>query len=131
MALKGTLKDFSVADIFQLIGHQTKSGSLYVRKKDKEAHIVFDEGKVVLGTFRKSNESLLLGTMLLRAGVISSEQLQSSVDEQKVSMRSIGDILISKKAINTKILGEFVNLWRRTRRWVRMRSSWACSATPV
>ena len=28
MALKGTLKDFGIADIFQLIGHQSKTGVL-------------------------------------------------------------------------------------------------------
>ncbi|RME22700.1 MAG: DUF4388 domain-containing protein, partial [Deltaproteobacteria bacterium] len=29
MALKGTLKDFGIADIFQLISQQTKTGVLY------------------------------------------------------------------------------------------------------
>lgn len=110
MSLKGTLKDFSVADIFQLIGQQQKSGSLLIRTGEKEAHIVFDEGKVVLGTFRKSDDNFLLGTMLLRAGMISSDQLSESIAEQKQSNRSLGDILISKKAITTKILSEFISL---------------------
>ena len=34
MALEGTLKDFSLADIFQLIGLQRKTGVLTLRGKD-------------------------------------------------------------------------------------------------
>lgn len=110
MALKGTLRDFSVADIFQLIAQQQKSGSLFVRTKEKEVHIVFDSGKVVLGTFRKSDNEFLLGTMLLRAGVITSDQLDQSIQNQKSTLRSLGDILISMKVITPAILGEFVQL---------------------
>jgi hypothetical protein len=110
MSLKGTLKDFSVADIFQLIGQQGKSGSLYVRTREKEAQIVFDSGKVVLGTFKKSDEDFLLGTMLLRAGVITSDQLAKAIETQKATLRSLGDILKSSGAINSATLGEFVNL---------------------
>jgi hypothetical protein len=110
MALKGTLKDFSVADIFQLIGQQGKSGSLYVRTSEKEAHIVFDGGKVVLGTFKRSDEEFLLGTILLRAGVISSAQLTEAIENQKTTMRSLGDILKTMGAINSTILSEFVSL---------------------
>ena len=33
MALKGTLKDFGIADILQLIAQQAKSGELSVRTR--------------------------------------------------------------------------------------------------
>ena len=36
MALRGTLKDFGIADIFQLIGHQTKSGLLTLKNRDSD-----------------------------------------------------------------------------------------------
>ncbi len=110
MALKGTLQDFSVADIFQLIGQQSKSGSLMVKTGEKEAQVVFDNGKVILGTFRKSDDDFLLGTMLLRAGVITSDQLNEAMNQQKSSLRSLGDVLRSMGAITPAILGEFVSL---------------------
>ncbi|MFH1017475.1 MAG: DUF4388 domain-containing protein [Pseudomonadota bacterium] len=110
MALKGTLKDFSVADIFQLIGQQRKSGSLMVRGREKEAQIVFDAGQVVLGTFKRSDEDFLLGTMLLRARAITAEQLTEAIENQKTTLRSLGDILKSMGAINATVLGEFVSL---------------------
>ncbi len=110
MAFKGTLKDFSVADIFQLISQQGKSGSLCIRTGVKEAQIVFDGGKVVLGTFKRSDEDFLLGTMLLRARIITTDQLTQAIENQKTTLRSLGDILKTMGAINTTILSEFVSL---------------------
>ncbi len=36
MALRGTLGDFGISDIFQLVGHQTKTGVLLLKSKDIE-----------------------------------------------------------------------------------------------
>src|SRR3954451_9086623 len=47
MALEGTLRDFSLADIFQLIGLQRKTGVLKLRGKDATVTVTFLDGKVV------------------------------------------------------------------------------------
>src|SRR5438309_648018 len=47
MALKGTIKDFGIADIFQLIGQQTKTGQLILRDDVDEIRVYFREGAVV------------------------------------------------------------------------------------
>ena len=47
MALSGTLKDFGIADILQLIGQQTKTGQLHLKAKDQEVHIAFKDGNIV------------------------------------------------------------------------------------
>ena len=39
MALKGTLKDFGIADILQLIGQQQKTGTLHLQGRDQEVHV--------------------------------------------------------------------------------------------
>jgi len=39
MALTGTLKDFGIAEILQLIGQQAKSGILHLKNKQDEIHI--------------------------------------------------------------------------------------------
>ncbi len=110
MALKGTLKDFSVADIFQLIGQQQKSGSLFVTEKEREAQIVFDAGKVVLAAFKRGEEDLLLGNLFLRAGVIDSGQLEKALRRQRETQKSLGDILIGMNAIASSTLSEFITL---------------------
>ena len=47
MALKGTLKDFSLADIFQLIGIQKKTGVLTLKSDKEVVTVSFVEGNVV------------------------------------------------------------------------------------
>ena len=47
MALRGTLGDFSLADILQLIGLQRKTGVLVLRRGSDEVSIGFDAGRVV------------------------------------------------------------------------------------
>ena len=47
MALKGTLKDLSIPDIFQLADQQDKSGVLVLDNKRDEVRVMFFRGKVV------------------------------------------------------------------------------------
>ena len=44
MALSGTLKDFGIADIFQLIGQQQKTGVLHLTDRDEEVHVAIGRG---------------------------------------------------------------------------------------
>src|SRR5207237_7520163 len=67
MALSGTLKDFGIADILQLIGHQTKTGKLVLKNGPEEVDVLFVEGNVVLATDKARQKESLLGSMLLRA----------------------------------------------------------------
>lgn len=110
MALKGSLKDFPVSDIFQLIGQQQKSGSLFIKTNQKQARIVFDEGKVLLCTFLESDDQFLIGTMMVNAKAITKSQLQEAILIQKSTSKSIGDTLIQMKQITPQILAEFIRL---------------------
>ena len=47
MALKGTLRDFSLADIFQLIGIQRKTGVLTLKSDKDVVTVSFVDGNVV------------------------------------------------------------------------------------
>ena len=47
MALRGTLSDFGIADIFQLVGHQVKTGLLLLKNREQEVRISFVNGNVV------------------------------------------------------------------------------------
>jgi len=52
MALRGSLKDFSLPDVFQLIQLSRKSGILRIKRPDAEGSIWFREGDVF---FAQSN----------------------------------------------------------------------------
>ncbi|MFL5396325.1 MAG: DUF4388 domain-containing protein, partial [Myxococcales bacterium] len=67
MALSGTLKDFGIADILQLIGHQTKTGRLMLKTGNDEVEVYFIDGKVVFASEKARDSKDLLGSLLLRA----------------------------------------------------------------
>lgn len=110
MALKGTLKDFGIAEILQLIAQQTKSGVLRVRGRDEEVHVWFDGGNVVRAEQVSGKESHLLGYRILRAGLISEKELQDALQEQRRTLKRLGDVLVSRGAISGADLKEMAHL---------------------
>ena len=110
MALQGTLGDFGIADIFQLIGQQGKTGVLHLNGKDEEVHISFKDGNVVKAESAARKRKELLGHMLVRADLITQAQLDSALDEQKRTLRRLGDILIGSGALTREALKETTHL---------------------
>src|SRR6266704_1413689 len=78
MALKGTLKDFSLADIFQLIGIQHKTGVLTLKNDKEVVTVSFVEGNVVSADALHRRLEDRIGTVLVKAGRITELQLQIS-----------------------------------------------------
>ncbi|MBK7861784.1 MAG: DUF4388 domain-containing protein [Archangiaceae bacterium] len=110
MALKGTLKDFGIADILQLIGQQGKTGTLHLKSKDQEVHIHFHEGAIVRAESSTRNKKDLIGTMLVRAQLITEAQLQHALDTQKRTLQRLGDVLVSLDAITAEKFKQMVQL---------------------
>src|SRR5437016_13896099 len=94
MALSGTLKDFGIADILQLIGHQTKTGRLTLKTGTEEVEVFFIDGNVVFASERQRNSKNLLGNLLLRADLLSKEQLDEALSVQQRTLKRLGDILV-------------------------------------
>ena len=46
MSLRGTLGDFGLPDIFQLVGHQQKTGVLLLKDREVEVRIYFVDGTI-------------------------------------------------------------------------------------
>jgi hypothetical protein len=95
MALKGTLKDFGIADILQLIGQQQKTGMLHLRSRDQEVQVGFQDGNIVKAESATRNKRDLIGNMLVRAGVITQAQLDEALDTQRRTLKRLGDVLVS------------------------------------
>ncbi len=110
MALKGTLKDFGIADIFQLIGQQTKTGVLHLKSRDEEVQIAFSAGNIVRADSSSRQKRDLLGTMLINAALISPGQLEECLDEQRRTLQRLGDILIDKRYLTSEKLKEMYQL---------------------
>lgn len=100
MALKGTLKDFGIADILQLIGQQTKTGQLHLKAKDQEVHIAFKDGNIVRAESSSRKQKDLIGSMLVRAELIKQDQLEFALLAQKRTLQRLGDVLVSQGVIS-------------------------------
>jgi hypothetical protein len=102
MALKGTIKDFGIADIFQLIGHQAKTGVLILRDEVDEVRVYFQAGAVVRAESSSRPQHLLLGSMLLNAEVLTKEELDQALKEQERTLKKIGTVLTDLDLVTAK-----------------------------
>jgi hypothetical protein len=102
MALQGTLKDFGIADILQLIGQQQKTGTLHLRSRDQEVHVGFRDGVIVRAESATRRKKDLIGSMLVRAELITEAQLQEALEAQRRSLKRLGDVLVSMRAISAE-----------------------------
>jgi hypothetical protein len=100
MALEGTIKDFGLADILQLIGIQRKTGVLTLDSVDDTVTVKFLDGAVVGADTRQRNLEDLLGSVLVRTGLITEANLQEALRIQKSTLQRLGYILVRQKFIS-------------------------------
>ncbi|MGB9715682.1 MAG: DUF4388 domain-containing protein [Thermodesulfovibrionales bacterium] len=96
MALRGSLKDFGLADILQLIHFQGKSGVLTLEGERDKVKLFFVEGNIVGAISRKRQEDARLGKILLKKGFITEEELKEAIEEQTRTGKKLGSILLQK-----------------------------------
>ena len=97
VALNGTLRDFGLADIFQLIGIQRKTGVLSLKSGDSQVNVSFLSGGVVSADSSERALEDRLGSVLVKSGKVTERQLSDALKTQKVSLQRLGKILIEQK----------------------------------
>jgi len=110
MALEGTLKDFSLADIFQLIGLQRKTGVLTLSGKDDTVTVTFLEGKVVAADSLNKRLENRIGHVLVKTGRLTDDQLNRALEIQRETLQRIGFILVNYEIISQNALREALQL---------------------
>ena len=110
MALSGTLKDFGIADILQLIGHQTKTGRLTLKTGAHEVEVFFVEGNVVFASEKARDSKDLLGSLLMRAELIGKDKLEEALATQQRTLKRLGDILIESGAVTKARFAQMMRL---------------------
>jgi hypothetical protein len=106
VALQGTLQDFSLADIFQLIGIQKKTGVLTLKNDQETVTVAFADGAVVGAdsTVRRIEDRL--GTVLVKSGRLSDAQLQDALRQQRSTHKRLGTILVEGQFLDAHGLSE-------------------------
>ncbi len=106
MALEGTIKDFGLPDIFQLIGLQRKTGHLTLtNEKDGETvTVTFENGMVVMADSSARRLEDRLGNVLVKQGKLSRIRLEEALEVQQQTLQRLGHILSSGSVITAKDL---------------------------
>src|SRR5262245_41807410 len=106
MALEGTIKDFGLADILQLIGLQRKTGVLTLEGTTHTVTVKFLEGAVVGADTSDRNLEGLLGSVLVRTGRITDAQLREALRIQRSTLQRLGYILVKQDFVSGQDIEE-------------------------
>jgi hypothetical protein len=96
MALEGSLTDFGLADILQLIYFQRKTGVLTLEGRMDSIKLLFVEGNITGAESRRRNENNRLGKILVKKGLISEEDLRTALDEHRNTGGRLGKVVAAK-----------------------------------
>ena len=110
MGLEGTLRVFSLTDIFQVLGLQRKSGLLTVEGDEDTVTVSFLGGQVVSADSTARRLDNRIGNLLVRAGRISQEQLGRVLEVQRQTQQRLGILLIREKLVTPQDLREALRL---------------------
>ena len=96
VSLRGNLKDFGIAEIFQLIGQQRKTGILEFRGQGERIQCLFDRGAVVSAAHVGLWSHAALGEMLLRCGLLTRDRVEDLRRECEASAQMLPGVAIAR-----------------------------------
>ena len=94
MSLEGTLRDFSLADILQLVSLQHKTGLLTVRGSTDTVTLGFLDGMLVSAESSAQRLDTRLGTVLVKTRRLAAESLARALEIQAQTLQRLGFILL-------------------------------------
>ena len=96
MALRGSLREFELAEIFQLISRDAKTGQLVISHEGKEAFVIFSQGAVVAAGNSDQNLQTLLSRYLRSIKHYSDEEVNELLYVCQGEMRRFSQELIKR-----------------------------------
>ena len=110
MALEGRIKDFGLADIFQLIHLQKKTGVLTVKNGQQASTILFEEGMIVGADTNNRRTGDRLGELLVKTEKLTKAQLEEALRLQQKDPQKFGKILEEKGWVKKEELTKILQL---------------------
>jgi hypothetical protein len=100
MALRGSLSEFELAEILQLIARDSKTGQLVLSHDDKEGFIIFHQGSVVAAGNDASNLQKMLFDYLISIKLYSEEELNELLYLCQGEMRLFSQELVNRQYLS-------------------------------
>ncbi|MHB8765700.1 MAG: DUF4388 domain-containing protein [Deferrisomatales bacterium] len=112
MALEGTLSYLDISHLLQVVGSSRKSGVLEIWWEDREARLLFREGRLIRA--ESNRVYLAIGALLLESRLVAEEELARALEIQQAEGggRRLGTILcddlgVSPEAIERLLRHQF------------------------
>ena len=110
MALEGTIKDFGLPDIFQLIGLQRKTGLLTLKHEQDQVTVFFENGQVVNADSASKRLEDRLGNVLVKQGKLTPQRLEEALSTQRQTLQRLGHVLTAQSYITPDDLKAAINV---------------------
>lgn len=110
MGLKGSLRDFGISEILQLIGLQHKSGTLTIKSPQAQYQLLISSGKIVKVEKAPELAGESIQDYLVRAKVLSQEQVRNALQKAKAELKPLEEVLTDLDLISLPDLKVFVGL---------------------
>ena len=109
MAIKGSLKEASLADVLQLLALGQKTGCLAVTDRTNLGHIYFNRGQISYASLVNRRDRI--GDILVKNGKITQGQLHAAIDQQiRQRDKRVGELLVESGAIAREELEHYMRL---------------------
>jgi hypothetical protein len=110
MSLDGNLRVFSVTEIFQMLGMQRKSGMLTVEGAKDTVTVGFFNGRIVSIDSLEHPIENRLGSLLVKAGLLSEESLDRALEAQKKRHVRLGRLLLGMQLVQVEDVREALRI---------------------
>ncbi|MBI3007157.1 MAG: DUF4388 domain-containing protein [candidate division NC10 bacterium] len=96
MALEGTLKDFNLPDIFQLIGYQKKTGLLTLSRETEQVTMSLVDGMVVWATPGEEAFDEVIGRALVKRGLVTQGVVDGLTRKRREGQQGLVYLLLKQ-----------------------------------
>lgn len=123
MALEGSLRDFDLFSLFNMIKIQGKSGSLVLSRGQEFVKVFFDQGEIVGCDSNQIRMEDRVGAMLVRLGRLTGEELLGMVKVQRQTLKRMGTLLlesgkVAPQDLQDALFNQAMAIIYRTFRWM-------------
>jgi hypothetical protein len=111
MGLTGSLKEFGLTDLFQVLGQQQKTGVLDLQGDEKSVQVFFEKGMIVRVEFpEETGEDIAFGRKLIRSGLISAENWRRAFQRHEENLIGLEKVLVSSGLVTKEDLSAAIRL---------------------
>jgi hypothetical protein len=111
MGLTGSLKEFGLTDLFQVLGQQQKTGVLNLQGDEKSVQVFFEKGMIVKVEIpEETGEDIAFGRKLIRGGLISAENWARAFQQHEEKLIGLEKVLVSSGLVTKEDLSAAIRL---------------------